>query len=44
MVDSMCEPFMQAHANSAMLASLFGSGKGSGAAMMMLILGLAGSA
>ena len=44
MVDSLCEPFMEAHSNSAMLASLFGSGKGSGVAMMMLILGLAGSA
>ena len=44
MVDSLCEPFMQAHSNSAMLTSLFGSGKGSGAAMMMLILGLVGSA
>ena len=44
MVDSLCEPFMEAHSNSAMLTSLFGSGKGSGAAMMMLILGLAGSA
>ena len=43
MVDNVCEPFMAEHAYSAVLTMLFGSGKGSGAALMMLILGIAGS-
>lgn len=44
MVDRVCEPFMELHGNMNLLAALFGSGKGSGAAMMMFILGAAGSA
>ncbi len=43
MVDNVCEPFMAAHAYSDVLTMLFGSGKGSGAALMMLILGVAGT-
>ncbi len=44
MVDNVCEPFMAAHAESSVLTTLFGTGKGSGAALMMLILGVIGSA
>ena len=40
MVDRICEPFMQG--KTGMLTLLFGSGKGSGAALMMFILGVAG--
>ncbi len=43
MVDNLCEPFMQAHDNSAFLGAMFGNGKGSGAAMVMFILGVSGS-
>ena len=43
MVDRVCEPFMDSHGHLSLLTSLFGSGKGSGAAMMMFILGAAGS-
>ena len=43
MVDKVCEPFMKAHGSSRVLTLLFGSGKGSGAALMMLILGVVGS-
>ena len=43
MVDRVCEPFMEAHSYSSVLTVLFGSGKGSGAALMMFILGVAGS-
>ena len=42
MVDSVCEPFMCANQSSALLTALFGSGKGSGAALMMFALGAAG--
>ncbi len=42
MVDSVCEPFMRANQSSAVLTALFGSGKGSGAALMMFALGAAG--
>ena len=44
MVDRVCEPFMALHGNMPFLAALFGSGKGSGSAVMMFILGVAGSA
>lgn len=44
MVDKVCEPFMAARANVEWLQILFGSGKGSGAALMMFILGVAGTA
>jgi len=43
MVDNVCEPFMATHEYSELLTMLFGSGKGSGAALMMLILGVAGT-
>ena len=43
MVDNVCEPFMRVHSDSAILTTLFGTGKGSGAALMMLILGVSGS-
>lgn len=42
MVDNVCEPFMSAHSPNSFLTMLFGSGKGSGAALMMFILGAAG--
>ena len=42
MVDQVCEPFMAAHSGASMLTTLFGSGKSSGAAMVMLILGVVG--
>ena len=41
MVDNICEPLM-ATASNGLLPALFGSGKGSGAALMMFILGIAG--
>lgn len=41
MVDQVCEPIM-ASTDGKMLIRLFGSGKGSGAAMMMFILGVLG--
>ena len=43
MVDNVCEPFMSTYGESAILSTLFGVGKGSGAALMMFILGVAGS-
>ena len=43
MVDEVCEPFMERHASDRMLTALFGSGKGSGAALMMFVLGVAGA-
>ena len=43
MVDQVCEPFMEKHSYSEILTVLFGSGKGSGAALMMFILGVVGS-
>ena len=42
MVDQVCEPFMAANRSNAFLTSLFGTGKGSGASLMMFILGIAG--
>lgn len=42
MVDKVCEPLMSSAAAGGLLNNLFGSGKGSGAAMMMFILGVAG--
>ena len=41
MVDNVCEPVMSRSGN--MLQFLFGSGKGSGAALMMFILGVLGT-
>ena len=43
MVDNVCEPFMARHAASPVLTALFGSGKGSGAALMMCLLGVIGT-
>ena len=42
MVDNICEPFMDANGSGGLMTALFGSGKGSGAALMMFILGVAG--
>lgn len=43
MVDQFCEPFMASASAGGLFTSLFGSGKGSGAAMMMFILGVIGT-
>ena len=43
MVDRVCEPFMRAYGHLSMLNVLFGAGKGSGAALMMFLLGVSGS-
>ena len=43
MVDSVCEPFMATQGGLTILNTLFGVGKGSGAALMMFILGVSGS-
>ena len=43
MVDNVCEPLMVAYGDLSILKTLFGTGKGSGAALMMFILGLGGS-
>lgn len=43
-VDEICEPVMKGAAPGGLLAAWFGSGKGSGAAMMMFILGVMGVA
>ena len=42
MVDHFCEPVIAASSAQGMLVRLFGEGKGSGAAMMMFILGVLG--
>ncbi len=42
MVDNICEPLMASSCGDGILARLFGSGKGSGAAMMMFLLGVLG--
>nr|WP_296006123.1 hypothetical protein [uncultured Blautia sp.] len=43
MVDYICEPIMAAYGDLSVLKTLFGTGKGSGAALMMFILGISGS-
>jgi len=43
MVDNVCEPLMVAYGDLSILKTLFGTGKGSGAALMMFILGVSGS-
>lgn len=43
MVDHVCEPIMMVYGDSAILKTLFGTGKGSGAALMMFVLGASGS-
>lgn len=44
LVDEVCEPIMAATAPDGALRLWFGSGKGSGAAMMMFLLGVMGTA
>ena len=44
MVDQVCEPFMAAVPSTSLAAALFGTGKGSGAALMMFLLGVLGTA
>lgn len=43
MVDKVCEPIMSAYGDLSVLKTLFGTGKGSGAALMMFVLGVSGS-
>lgn len=43
MVDHICEPFMSVYGDLSILKALFGMGKGSGAALMMFVLGVSGS-
>ena len=43
MVDGICEPIMQRAAVGGLLTRLFGVGKGSGAAMVMFVLGVSGT-
>lgn len=43
MVDNVCEPFMRVNGDLPILKTLFGAGKGSGAALMMFVLGVCGS-
>lgn len=42
MVDGVCEPFMAARPSGSPFVRIFGSGKGSGAALMLFLLGIAG--
>ena len=42
MVDNVCEPFMAKYGGDYVLSLLFGVGKGSGAALMMLVIGVVG--
>ena len=44
LIDYILEPFMAGQAEASLLISILGSGKGSGAALLFLILGLAGIA
>ena len=43
LVDRVCEPFMASYGDAAFLRACFGSGKGSGAALVMFLLGVCGS-
>lgn len=43
MVDRVCEPLMHAYGQQPILKTFFGTGKGSGAALMMFLLGVGGS-
>lgn len=43
MVDDIFEPFMEMHRSHSGLTFLFGYGKGSGAAVAMFVLGVAGT-
>jgi DHA3 family macrolide efflux protein-like MFS transporter len=42
MVDVICEPFMERVSTESIMAAMFGLGKGSGAGMMIFMLGLIG--
>ena len=42
LVDEICEPFMAVQTADSLPALLFGTGKGSGAALMMFVLGISG--
>jgi len=42
MVDVICEPFMEQIPGESIMASMFGMGKGSGAGLMIFILGILG--
>ncbi len=42
MIDEICEPFMEHVSAESMIVAMFGMGKGSGAGMMIFILGLSG--
>lgn len=42
MVDKVCEPLMGRYGDMPILAALFGTGKGSGAALMMFVIGIGG--
>lgn len=42
MVDEVCEPLMASYGNGSMLNIFFGTGKGSGAALNMFLLGVSG--
>lgn len=42
LVDHVCEPVMVQYGDSSILKTLFGVGKGSGAALMMFVLGVSG--
>ena len=44
LIDKVFEPFMSGQASDTLFVSLFGSGKGSGAAMLFAILGVSGVA
>jgi DHA3 family macrolide efflux protein-like MFS transporter len=44
MVDVICEPFMERVSTESIMVTMFGLGKGSGAGMMIFILGLLGMA
>jgi len=43
LVDNVCEPYMALHGSSQLLTTLFGQGKGSGAAVAMGIIGVVGT-
>lgn len=43
LVDHVCEPLMLTFGDFSILKTLFGTGKGAGAALMMFILGISGS-
>ena len=42
-VDNICEPFMEFNSSNTFWTTLFGTGKGSGAALMMFVLGITGA-